>query len=85
MSSTKIVQTEIDMETYKALKAMAVERGVPLKEILREILRKYAKSAEKEMLREVHEDPLWKGIGLLKTPEDESERDDWGTPEWSSE
>ncbi|WP_048150510.1 hypothetical protein [Palaeococcus ferrophilus] len=86
MSSTKIVQTELDMETYRALKAMAVDRGVPLKEILREILREYAESAEKEMLREVHEDPLWKGIGLLKRAEkDESEKDEWGTVEWSSE
>jgi len=86
MSSVKIVQTELDMKTYRILRAIAIHKGVPLKEVLREILKEYAKNQEKELLQEIHEDPFWKGIGLLKIKDrDESEKDTWSVVEWSSE
>ncbi|WP_461864660.1 hypothetical protein [Thermococcus sp.] len=38
------------------------------------------------ILKELHNDPLWKSIGLLDTEEEDlSERDDWGVVKWESE
>lgn len=86
MPETKVVQTEIDLQTYRILKTIALQRGVPLKEVIRESLRAYAEAKEKELLKEVQKDPIWKGIGLLKTEDPEaSEKDTWGVVEWSSE
>ena len=42
--------------------------------------------AIKELLKELHGDPLWRSIGLLDTEEDDlSERDNWGVVEWEGE
>ena len=82
----KIVQTEVDLGTYHTLRAIAVHRGVPLKEVIREILRNYAETYKRELIKEIHEDPIWKGIGLLNTGDPRaSEKDDWGVVKWSSE
>ncbi len=86
MSTTKIVQTDVDIETYEILRAVASLERKPLKEILRSILRDYAKKEKEKLLKELHSDPLWKGIGLLNLEEEDlSERDDWGVVEWESE
>ncbi|QDA31764.1 hypothetical protein FH039_09340 [Thermococcus indicus] len=83
MSETKVVQTEVDMEVYRTLKAVASAEKKPLKEIIREILRDYAEKKKKKLLEEVEKDPIWEAVGLLETnEEDASERDDWGVPEW---
>ncbi len=86
MSSTKVVQTELDIETYNILKAIAVSTGVPLKEVLRDALKEYAEERKRDILKRIHDDPMWKGIGLLKVPADDwSERDEWDVVEWESE
>ncbi|WP_324735255.1 hypothetical protein VFC49_08885 [Thermococcus sp. SY098] len=82
----KVVQTEIDLRTYNVLKAIAIHRGVPLKEIIRESLRDYAEAHKKDLVKNIYDDPIWKGIGLLHTGDPEaSEKDTWGVVEWSSE
>ncbi|USH00857.1 hypothetical protein K1720_02975 [Thermococcus argininiproducens] len=82
----KVVQTEIDQSTYNVLKAIAIHRGVPLKEIIREILRDYTETHKKELVENIHKDPIWEGIGLLNTGDPEaSEKDTWGVVGWSSE
>ncbi len=86
MSTTKIVQTDVDIETYEILRAVASLEKKPLKEILRSILRDYAKKEKEKLLKELHNDPLWRSIGLLDTDEEDlSERDDWGVVGWESE
>jgi len=82
MPGTKVVQTKIDLQTYRILKTIAVQRGVPLKEVIRESPRAYAEAKEMELLKEVQKDPIWKGIGLLKTEDSEAnEKDTWGMVE----
>lgn len=82
----KVVQTEVDQNTYNVLKAIAIHRGVPLKEVIREILRNYTETHKKELVENIYKDPIWKGIGLLNTGDPEaSEKDTWGVVEWSSE
>lgn len=77
-----MVQTKIDLQTYRILKTIAVQRGVPLKEVIRESPRAYAEAKEMELLKEVQKDPIWKGIGLLKTEDSEAnEKDTWGMVE----
>jgi len=86
MSETKIVQTEVDMEVYRTLKAVASIEKKPLKEVVREILKDYAEKRKKKILEEVENDPIWEAVGLLEMDdENASERDDWGVPEWQSE
>ncbi|MBC7115401.1 MAG: hypothetical protein H5T47_07250 [Archaeoglobi archaeon] len=86
MSSFKFIQTEVDPETYRILRAIAIHRGVPLKEVLREIMRDYTEAQRRELIKKIHEDPIWKGIGMLKTRDpEESEKDTWGVIEWQSE
>ena len=86
MSKTKVVQTEVDMDVYKTLKAVASIEKKSLKEVLREILRDYAEKKKKKLLEEVENDPIWEAVGLLDIDDESaSERDDWGVPEWQSE
>ncbi|WP_297548130.1 hypothetical protein [Thermococcus sp.] len=86
MSETKVVQTEVEMDVYKTLKAVASIEKKSLKEVLREILRDYAEKKKKKLLEEVENDPIWEAVGLLDiADENASERDDWGVPEWQSE
>lgn len=86
MSETKVVQTEVEMDVYKTLKAVASIEKKSLKEVLREILRDYAEKKKKKLLEEVENDPIWEAVGLLDIDdENASERDDWGVPEWQSE
>ncbi|WP_297503273.1 hypothetical protein [Thermococcus sp.] len=75
----------MDMETYEILRAVASLERKSLKEVLRSIIRDYAKKEKEKILSELHHDPLWKSIGLLDMDEEDlSERDDWGVVEWKA-
>lgn len=70
----KVVQTEVDPDTYARLKHLENRRSVPLKAVLREALRSYVDVEEGDL----DKDPLFRIVGRLKIDgRTWSERKDW--------
>ncbi|NJE60979.1 hypothetical protein [Thermococcus sp. 21S7] len=84
-SATKHVQTEIDENLYLMLKMIAIRKGEPLKNILREAIERYVESEEKNLRENLKTDPIWKLVGAGELEENASESEDWGIVEWGDE
>jgi len=70
----KVVQTEVDPNTYTRLKHLADRRSVPLKAVLRDALKSYVDVEEGEL----EKDPVFRIVGRLRLAERRwSEREDW--------
>lgn len=74
MRPKKVVQTEVDPNTYTRLKHLADRRSVPLKTVLRDALESYVNVEEGEL----GADSLFRIVGSLKLEGRRwSERKDW--------
>ena len=74
MGPKKVVQTEVDPDTYSRLKHLADRRSVPLKSVLRDALKSYVDVEEGDL----EEDPVFRIVGRLKIGGRRwSERKDW--------